>query len=66
MNEIQSSNKKLTFAMIDSPDDTWYPAIVADYNGPQEYGEILMGFQQDALPSEDHLQRILDLLSEDY
>lgn len=41
---------RLTYAIVD--DEVWYPAIVLDYKGCQDYDVILCGFMDQALPSE--------------
>lgn len=57
-----SPNGKLTFAIIDGPNDKWFWAIVKDYKNPQEYGQIIMGFEDGFEPCPYDLAIILELL----
>lgn len=41
---LRSTNGRLTLALIDGPDDTWFYAIVEDFAGPQDYGLVLVRF----------------------
>jgi len=50
---------RLSYALIDSPSDAWYWAIVRDYRGSQEYGDILFGFWEDSLPTREQVETIL-------
>lgn len=60
--ETTSPNGRLTFAHVDGPDDRWAWAIVTEYKGCQEYGEILMAFQDECTPSPARLAVILAAL----
>jgi hypothetical protein len=42
---------KLTFAYVDTSSDVWVWAIVTDYKNPQDYGEILVAFNEDMVPN---------------
>ena len=45
--------KNYAFAQIDGPDDIWFWAIVKDYKGCQDYGDIICAFQDGYEPSPD-------------
>ncbi len=50
---------KLTFAHIDTPDDCWRWAIVTGYFDSQNYGDVVMAFQPNFIPSEDDVMVML-------
>lgn len=59
---LTSKSGKYTYATIDSPNDNWYPAIVTDYEGCQEYGEVVCAFAEEFPPSDEQIQLFLDVL----
>jgi len=48
---------------IDGPDDVWVYAIVDSYRGCQEYGDILMWWTEENVPSMEARVRLCDLLN---
>jgi hypothetical protein len=58
---IFSSRRNFTYAVVDLPDDTWAPAIVANYNGPQDYTLVLMAFQEEFPPTVKTIKTLLEM-----
>jgi hypothetical protein len=53
---------QFTFACVDTPTDVWQWCIVTDYEGCQDYGEIICRFDEHHIPNEKVVQIILDAL----
>jgi hypothetical protein len=62
----KSPNGILTFAFIDSYEDTWHWAIVTDYEDAQNYGYVLMAFAPENEPDTMELAIILEALENNY
>lgn len=54
----------ITLAFVDGPDDIWVYALVRDYKGPQEYGDIELSLcrEEADLPSFEKLERVMRAL----
>jgi len=61
---IRGKRGLLTYAYIDGPDDKWFWAIVTDYEGCQDYGEVIMAFEEEYAPSRNTVKTILAALEE--
>ena len=56
---IMKTEGRLTYAHIEGPNDKWFWAIVEGWKGPQEYGEMVCGFEEGCEPSEKVIEEIL-------
>lgn len=61
---IFSSGRNYTYAVVDLPDDTWAPAIVADYEGPQQYSIVMMAFHEEFPPTAKTVRAMLEMYEE--
>lgn len=61
-----SPSGKWTFAHVDCPDDNWRWAIVSNYEGCQDYDEIIMAFPEEYVPVEELVDKILRLVDAEY
>lgn len=57
---------RFTFAKIDTSSDVWLWSIVTDYEGSQDYGEIICSFDESDLPTALVVKIILDALYFEY
>lgn len=57
---MKSPNGTLTFAYVDL--ERWCWAIVKDFEGCQDFGEVLMAFDEEHLPSPERIATILAAL----
>ena len=50
---------KLTYANVDLPCDNWAWAIVTDYKGSQEYGEVIVAFLPEYEPDHETVRNMM-------
>ena len=50
---------KLTYANVDLPCDNWAWAIVTDYEGSQEYGEVIVAFLPEYEPDHETVRNMM-------
>jgi hypothetical protein len=51
---------KYTYALVDL--DVWLKAIVTDYRGPQDFGNVVCAFAEEYEPPQDIVERIMRAL----
>lgn len=57
---------RFSYAHVDTDSDRWMWAIVTDYEGCQDYGDIICAFDSDNLPNETVLDLLLEALNFEY
>ena len=63
MNKIKEQHiDRFSFVKIDL--DRWLWAIVSDYEGPQDFGEVFLVFAEDHMPDPEYIDNVLYLAHE--
>lgn len=52
----------LTYAHVDGPEDAWFWAIVTEYRGAQDYGNVVVAFAEGYEPDHATVRRMMEVM----